>query len=87
MLSLLEVAPCIPIVLFTWKIQGKAGQGISLRAGQKLPMESTALKAHSRREHQAGDTIGLLLYCYCKTNTLPASSTCTQAIPIDRSIH
>ncbi len=50
MLSLLEVAACIPIVLFTWKIQGKAGQGISLRAGQKLPMESTALKAHSRRE-------------------------------------
>jgi len=48
-------------------IQDKTGQGISVRAGQKLPMETTALKAHSRQpgwQHCCFTTVLLFLDQY-----------------------
>jgi len=80
MLSSPEVAAYITIVhrhSFTCMIQEKAG------AGQEVPLDRTALSAQlADVSSQAGNIIVLLLYDYCMTNTVPANSTCKQAILI-----
>lgn len=86
MLSSPEVAAYITIVhrhSFTCMIQEKAGQGTSVGAGQEVPLDRTALSAQlADVSSQAGNIIVLLLYDYCMPNTVPASSTCKQAILI-----